>query len=165
MYGTVARYVQTLCEWNPGLSERGALQVVRALFGIELPGIATLSDFDRGFPQEFFDQIVVRETERALARSATRSGSAPGWTPGVSPTTASPSPRMTSTASSRPPRAPACGASSTTTTGTSPPASGRSSPPAAGSPWQSTTSPRPLHDPEEARAEMPGYYPPDLPIL
>ena len=38
MYGTVARYVQTLCEWNAGLSERGALQVVRALFGIELPG-------------------------------------------------------------------------------------------------------------------------------
>ena len=23
MYGTVARYVQTLCEWNPGLSEGG----------------------------------------------------------------------------------------------------------------------------------------------
>ena len=65
--------MQTLCEWNSGLSEGGPLQVVRALFE-DQAGIATLSDFDRGFPQEFFDQIVVRETERALARSATRAG-------------------------------------------------------------------------------------------
>src|SRR5205823_1588123 len=67
MYGTVARYVQTLAEWNPGLSQPGALQFVAALFGIELPGIESLRDFDRGFPPEFFERVVVRETARAIA--------------------------------------------------------------------------------------------------
>ena len=37
MYGTVARYVETLMEWNPGLWEPEAFLAVRALLGISLP--------------------------------------------------------------------------------------------------------------------------------
>ena len=37
LYGTVARWVQTIGEWNPGLTEEDAFAVVQALFGIKLP--------------------------------------------------------------------------------------------------------------------------------
>ncbi len=67
MYGTVARYVATLTRWNPGLSEVAALDVVGALFGLDLPGVTSLADFDEGFPQEFFDRVVTRESARVLA--------------------------------------------------------------------------------------------------
>jgi hypothetical protein len=67
MYGTVARYVETLTQWSPGLSESSALAVVGALFGIDLPDVAGLADFDAGFSPEFFERIVIQETERALA--------------------------------------------------------------------------------------------------
>lgn len=67
LYGTVARYVETLTTWNDGLSEAAALEVVGALFGLDLPEIRSLADFDAGFTTAFFDQIVTRETERVLA--------------------------------------------------------------------------------------------------
>jgi len=67
MYGTVARYVETLTTWNAGLSEAAALEVVGALFGLNFPEIGSLADFDAGFPPAFFDQIVTGETQRALA--------------------------------------------------------------------------------------------------
>jgi hypothetical protein len=67
MYGTVYRYVRTLTRWSPALSDRDALRVVSLLFGLELPGIAARSDFDAGFPPEFFETIVKQETTRALA--------------------------------------------------------------------------------------------------
>jgi hypothetical protein len=58
--------------------------VVSALLGIELPGIRSLRDFDRGFPQELFDRIAVRETEPADGRMPDRClGSATGLTPAV----------------------------------------------------------------------------------
>jgi hypothetical protein len=165
MYGTVARYVQTLCEWNPGLSERGALSVVSALFGIELPGIASLSDFDRGFPQEFFDRIVVRETERALAAFGDPERVCPWVDAGRKPHDGEPFSaydldRLLGAAESAGLRRFLYHHHGNLTPGEWAVISAR-----CGQPWQSTTSPRPLHDPEEARAEMPGYYPPDLPIL
>lgn len=67
MYGTVYRYVLTLTEWNPGLSERDALAIVLALFGLQLPGVESSEHLDSPFPQEFFDAIVRRETRRVLA--------------------------------------------------------------------------------------------------
>lgn len=67
MYGTVARYVETLTAWNPGLSEAAALEVVGVLFGLDLPEITSLADFDAGFPSAFFDQVVVNQTARVLA--------------------------------------------------------------------------------------------------
>ena len=67
MYGTVCRYVETLTDWNPGLSDGDALAVVRALFGLELPEVKDRRDFDRGFPQALFGQVVTQETRRALA--------------------------------------------------------------------------------------------------
>ncbi len=66
LYGTVARWVQKLVEWNPTLSEADGLQVVRSLFGIELPGVQSLLDMEMGFPPEFFSQLVYGETQRAL---------------------------------------------------------------------------------------------------
>ena len=67
MYGTVCRYVETLVDWNPDLSDGEALAVVGALFGLELPEVNDRRDFDRGFPQTFFDRVVAQETRRALA--------------------------------------------------------------------------------------------------
>lgn len=67
MVGTVFRYVQTLCEWNPNLNEADALQVVEALFGIVLPNVSESSDFERALTPEFFELVVYDETARALA--------------------------------------------------------------------------------------------------
>ena len=51
---------------SPTLSEADGLAVVRALFGIELPGVHSLLDMEMGFPDEFFSQVVYGETQRAL---------------------------------------------------------------------------------------------------
>lgn len=67
MYGTIGRYVETLTDWNPDLSEAGALAVAASLFGLDLPEVASLADLDAGFPQAFFETVVARETTRALA--------------------------------------------------------------------------------------------------
>jgi len=66
MYGTVARWVQTLGHWNPSLSQQDCFSVVKSLFGLELPGVRSLSDFEKGFPDEFFNEVVFSETRRAL---------------------------------------------------------------------------------------------------
>jgi len=66
MYGTVARWVATLNEWNPTLTEEDCLGVVKVLFGLQLPKIRKLADFENGFPDEFFDEVVFSETKRAL---------------------------------------------------------------------------------------------------
>jgi len=66
MYGTVARWVEKIREWNPGLTEEDGFSVVKLLFGIELPGVRSLYDMEKGFPDEFFDKVVFSETKRAL---------------------------------------------------------------------------------------------------
>lgn len=66
MYGTVSRWVQRLRKWNPSLTEEDAFDVVKLLFGIDLPGVRTLMDMEMGFPEEFFSTIVYGETRRAL---------------------------------------------------------------------------------------------------
>ena len=60
--GTVYRYVETLCEWNPGLSDLDALGVVEGFFGIELPGVAKRVDFESALNPGFFQQVVTQET-------------------------------------------------------------------------------------------------------
>ena len=67
MYGTLARYAATLTAWNADLSEAGALAVIESLFGLALPGVGALADFDAGFPPAFFETIVTQETTRVLA--------------------------------------------------------------------------------------------------
>jgi hypothetical protein len=67
MYGTVARWVRRLGEWNPGLNEADCLAVVAAWFGLRLPGVQSLADLDLGFPDAFFTDVVASETRRALA--------------------------------------------------------------------------------------------------
>jgi hypothetical protein len=65
--GTVFRYVETLTEWNPSLSDAEALAVVEALFGIQLPGVSTRGDFESALSPEFYQEVVGLETRRALA--------------------------------------------------------------------------------------------------
>jgi hypothetical protein len=67
MYGTIARWVRTLGEWNPGLSEADCFKAVECWFGLKLPGIKSIADMDeKGFPEEFFSKVVYSETRRAL---------------------------------------------------------------------------------------------------
>ncbi len=66
MYGTIARWVGRIQEWNPALTEADCFAVVKAWFGIELPGIRSVADMEMGFPDEFFDKVVYQETRRAL---------------------------------------------------------------------------------------------------
>ena len=67
MYGTVARWIGQVQEWNPGLTEQDCFTVVKAWLGVDLPEVNSLADMDLGFPQAFFDEVVKAETERALA--------------------------------------------------------------------------------------------------
>ena len=67
MYGTVARWVSQVHEWNPGLTERECFTIVKAWLGIDLPEVKSLADMDLGFPPAFFDKTVRLETKRALA--------------------------------------------------------------------------------------------------
>jgi hypothetical protein len=66
MYGTIARWVQKIAEWNPSLTEEDCFAVVTAWFGIRLPGVRSLADMEMGFPEEFFSEVVYAETRRAL---------------------------------------------------------------------------------------------------
>lgn len=68
MYGTIARWVQTIGAWNPGLSEQDCFAAVQCWLGLKLPGVKSLADLnDKGFPDEFFSEVVTSETRRALA--------------------------------------------------------------------------------------------------
>ena len=67
LVGTVYRYVETLCAWNPGLSDGEALAVVESLFGLVLPGVDDRADLESALTPDFYDLVVVQETERALA--------------------------------------------------------------------------------------------------
>lgn len=66
MYGVVARCVERLSNWNPDLTEPDCFAVVKSVLGLELPGIHSIADMDRGFPEEFYSQVVAPETRRAL---------------------------------------------------------------------------------------------------
>jgi hypothetical protein len=66
MYGTIARWVRTLGQWNPRLSEPDCFAVVKSIFGLELPRIHSLADLEMGFPDEFFSDVVFSETRRVL---------------------------------------------------------------------------------------------------
>jgi hypothetical protein len=65
--GTVYRWVEVLCEWNPGLSDADALAFCELFFGIRLPGVTTRADFELALSPEFYREVVAQETRRALA--------------------------------------------------------------------------------------------------
>jgi hypothetical protein len=67
MLGTIHRYVETLCAWNPGLRDDEALAVVQLLFGLSLPGVTSRSDMEEALTPDFFQKVVTLETRRALA--------------------------------------------------------------------------------------------------
>ena len=66
-YGTVYRWMKTLVDWNPGLSDKQALQWVKGLLDINLPSLGGAFDFERGFPDEFFTNVVAQQTRAALS--------------------------------------------------------------------------------------------------
>ena len=67
MYGTIARWVQTIGKWNPRLSEQDCFAVVKCVFGLQLPTVHTLRpDLEMGFPEEFFSEVVYTETRRCV---------------------------------------------------------------------------------------------------
>ncbi len=66
LYGTMARWVQQVLDWNPTLLEADGFAVVKAFLGLELPGVQTLADMELGFPDEFYSELVYNETRRAL---------------------------------------------------------------------------------------------------
>ncbi|MFH1571370.1 MAG: hypothetical protein ABIL09_25495 [Gemmatimonadota bacterium] len=70
LYGTVARWVRQVGEWNPSLSEADCFAVARAWLGVELPEVGGLADMELGFPPAFFAQVVAAETARALAAAS-----------------------------------------------------------------------------------------------
>ena len=67
LYGTVARWVQQIQRWNPGLTEQECFTVTKAWLGVHLPEVESLADMELGFPQAFFDEVATQETARALA--------------------------------------------------------------------------------------------------
>jgi hypothetical protein len=66
MYGTIARWVRKIGEWNPTLDEADCFAAVKSWFGIELPGVNSLAAMELGFPDEFFTKVVYSQTRRAL---------------------------------------------------------------------------------------------------
>ncbi len=66
-YGTIGRYIQTLVEWNPSLTDAHAMKVVEGLLGVRLPWIRSRLDLDLGFPAVEFGEFVATETKRMLA--------------------------------------------------------------------------------------------------
>jgi hypothetical protein len=66
--GTLARYVQTLREWNPSLDDARLEALICRLLGVRLPDDYRVSDFERPAPKRFFDEVVYRESRKMLQR-------------------------------------------------------------------------------------------------
>lgn len=69
LVGTVGRWVETLTEWNSLLSDSDALEIVKAVFGIELSAhVSTRLDLESVLDKpEFYATVVYKESLRALA--------------------------------------------------------------------------------------------------
>lgn len=85
LYGTVYRWLTTLRSWNPSLSARGAFQVIEMLLGVRLPGVESELDFERGFPDAFFSEIVGPPRGRCWRPPNVPSRWCPGWMSGGGP--------------------------------------------------------------------------------
>ncbi len=66
--GTLYRYVETFCTWNPGLTEEDAFDRVRELFALHIPGAKRLADLDAPLPPEFFQQVALSEIAKMRER-------------------------------------------------------------------------------------------------
>eukprot|EP01050_Picozoa_sp_SAG11_P028416 SAG11_NODE_7582_length_1125_cov_2.097466_1_plen_302_part_10 len=68
LVGTVGRWVESLTEWNTGLTDADALKIVAAIFGIELPAVESRLDLETVLEQPaFYASVVHAESARALA--------------------------------------------------------------------------------------------------
>jgi hypothetical protein len=66
--GTLARYRQTLREWNPLLDDTLLEALILRLLGVSLPDGYHIDDFSRAAPQSFFQEVVHRESRKMLQR-------------------------------------------------------------------------------------------------
>ncbi|MEW6754700.1 MAG: hypothetical protein AB1505_27500 [Candidatus Latescibacterota bacterium] len=67
--GTVHRYAHTLMDWNPGVSEKLALEFVSKAFGFGIPGVETLEDLSKPLSRDFFRQTVPGEIAKMIYRT------------------------------------------------------------------------------------------------
>lgn len=165
LYGTIARYVETLTTWNPALSEGGALDVTGSLFGLALPGIGCLADFDAGFPPAFFETVVTQATQRVLA-AVDDPERVVAWIDAGrrphegDPVSAGDLGRILDAAAAAGLRRFIYHHHANLTAGEWAVISRR-----GGTPWQQTAAPPLTPDLRSDTAAMPGYYPPDKPVL
>ena len=66
--GTLARYQQTLQQWNPELDDARIEALLGRLLGVQLPQDYRIADFDRPAPASFFEEIVYHESRKMLFR-------------------------------------------------------------------------------------------------
>ena len=66
--GTLARYKQTLQEWNPKLDDARIEALVCRLLGVKLPTSYRIADFEQAAPKDFFDSVVCSESKKMLFR-------------------------------------------------------------------------------------------------
>jgi len=66
--GTLARYTQTLHEWNPSVDEARLEALICRVLGVRLPQDYRIADFSRPGPKAFFDEVVYRESRKMLQR-------------------------------------------------------------------------------------------------
>ena len=66
--GTLARYQQTLREWNPELDDARIEALMGRLLGVQLPPDYRIADFDRQAPASFFEEVVYHESRKMLFR-------------------------------------------------------------------------------------------------
>ena len=66
--GTLARYLQTLREWNPELDDARIEALIERLLGVQLPADYHIADFDDQAPASFFETVVYHESRKMLFR-------------------------------------------------------------------------------------------------
>jgi hypothetical protein len=66
--GTLARYAESLRQWNPDLDDNRTEALICRLLGIRLPSGYHITDFEHPAPKEFFDEVVYSESRKMLLR-------------------------------------------------------------------------------------------------
>ena len=79
LYGLLSKWVGAMNEWSSSLWEAESFEAVGALTGLHLPSsdpaapagqrMLSLRDFERGYPEAFWREVMVPEARRAIAQA------------------------------------------------------------------------------------------------